>query len=179
MSDDAEENKFAKTVHDLITEDGHIPEDEPQLQAEKEEEASLLPQFDEEGGTPRRTILVVDDSEDFRSMLKTWLETHGYRAVEAGNVQAAIDTALRERPDLILMDVGLPQSSGISAIYRIRKDPLLRDTPVVVLTGYSPDALRDDALKAGAAEYLNKPVDTDQLEKVIGSLLGSDAHLHR
>ena len=68
------------------------------------------------------TVLVVDDFEDMREGLRLWLEGRGYRVVEAGDGDEAIEVARNVRPALILMDIGMPERSGISATYKIRKE---------------------------------------------------------
>jgi two-component system cell cycle response regulator DivK len=116
------------------------------------------------------TILVVDDFEELRTTLKMWLEKRDYRVVEARDGEQAIEVARRERPALILMDLGMPERSGLSATYKIRKDPDLSDIPIVAVTAYGAE-LRADALKAGCVECLDKPLDTDELHKLLDKLL--------
>jgi CheY-like chemotaxis protein len=116
------------------------------------------------------TILVVDDFEELRSTLRLWLEQRGYQVVEAEDGDDAIEVARLEHPALILMDIGMPGRSGLSATYKIRKDPDLSDIPIVAITAYAAE-LHADALKAGCVECLAKPVDTDQLDKLLGILL--------
>ena len=116
------------------------------------------------------TVLVVDDFEELRSTLRIWLEERGYRVVEAGDGEEAIEIARLEHPDLILMDIGMPERSGLSATYKIRKDPDLSDIPIVAVTGYAVE-LHEDALKAGCVECLGKPVDLDKLDRLLGLIL--------
>ena len=117
------------------------------------------------------TVMVVEDNEDNRSLIKMALEMNSCRVVEAKDGDEAIDTAQRERPRLILMDIGLPQRSGISATYRIRKHPELRAVPIVTITAYDSTELRDDALKAGCDDHLVKPINLDQLKDLLTRLL--------
>jgi CheY-like chemotaxis protein len=117
------------------------------------------------------TILVADDFEDMRSMLRLWLERRGYQVVEALDGESAIEVARERHPDLILMDIDMPERSGISATYKIRKDPDLIDIPIVAITGYETDDLQQDALKAGCIECLTKPVDTIHLGKLLSRLI--------
>ncbi len=116
-------------------------------------------------------ILVVDDFEEMRSTLRQWLERRGHRVVEAADGDEAVEVARRERPALILMDIGMPQRSGISAAYKMRKDPELGGIPVVAITAYEASDLREEALRAGCVRCLAKPVDTDELDGLLGSLL--------
>lgn len=119
----------------------------------------------------RLTILVVDDYEEIRFLLRKVLEISGYRVVEATNGQEAVERAQHEHPDLILMDLCMPQRSGISAVYSIRKRPELRNVPIVAVTAYATADLHLDALKAGCIEYVTKPIDLDQLKNLLGNLL--------
>jgi len=117
------------------------------------------------------TILVVDDFEDIRLILRLWLESRGYRVVEAGDGDKAIEVARQVHPALIIMDIGMPQRSGISATYKIKKDPELNGIPIVAITGYESADLHEDALKAGCVACLTKPVDTCALGKLLTNLL--------
>ena len=115
-------------------------------------------------------ILVVDDFEELRTTLRLWLEHRGHRVVEAADGDEALEVARQLHPALILMDIGMPERSGLSATYKIRKDPGLKDVPIVAVTAYGAE-LREDALKAGCVECLTKPVDTDALDKLLDTLL--------
>lgn len=117
------------------------------------------------------TILVVDDFEDLRFTLRIWLEKLGYQVIEAVDGEQAIDITRRKQPHLILMDIGMPERSGISAAYKIRKDPELQDIPIVAITAYDTPLLHQEAVKAGCVECLTKPVDTKRLEELLVKLL--------
>lgn len=120
----------------------------------------------------RLTILVVDDYEEIRFLMRKVLETRGYRVVEATDGQEAVEAAHNERPDLILMDLCLPLRSGVSAVYRIRKHRELRDVPIVAVTAYASADLHLDAIEAGCVESITKPIDLDHLGELLGRLLG-------
>jgi two-component system cell cycle response regulator DivK len=117
------------------------------------------------------TVLVVDDFEDMRSILRLWLEKRGYRVVEAHDGEDALHVARIEHPDVILMDIGMPRRSGISATYKIRKDPELKGVPVVAITAYETVDLHEAAIKAGCVECLCKPIDDDKLGDLLSALL--------
>jgi len=119
----------------------------------------------------RPTILVVDDFEDMRSILRLWLERRGYRVVEAGDGEKALQVARDEHPDVILMDIGMPRRSGISATYKIRKDPELNGIPVVAITAYETTDLHEAAIKAGCVHCLSKPIDDYELGRLLSALL--------
>jgi two-component system cell cycle response regulator DivK len=116
--------------------------------------------------------MVVDDVEDTRTTLRAFLESRHYRVIEATNGQEALEVALRERPDLILMDLFMPEKDGIAATRSIREHEELRDVPIVAVSAYGTlGILHHEALRAGCNEYLTKPLDFNQLETLIDHLL--------
>jgi len=119
----------------------------------------------------QRTILVVDDFDDTRLLLRTWLQKKGYRVVEAENGFQAVAEAESLQPDLIIMDVEMPELDGLSATRKIRALENSKDVPIVVVSAYSADQFRDDALAAGCNAYVSTPFEPDKLEKLIESLL--------
>jgi CheY-like chemotaxis protein len=118
------------------------------------------------------TVLVVDDSADTRAVLRGTLAFHGYRVVEAADGREAVEVALRECPDLILMDLNMPVLDGLAATEQIRE---LRDrcgdVPVVAVTAFDTYGMREAALEAGCNAYLLKPLALDEVESVIAGLL--------
>lgn len=116
-----------------------------------------------------RTILVVDDFDDTRLLLRTWLERRGFRVVEAANGLQAIDQVDTESPDLIIMDMQMPELDGLSATRRIRKSH--DSVPILAVSAYGADQFREQALAAGCNEYVSTPFEPAQLEKVIRSLV--------
>ncbi len=123
------------------------------------------------GPDARPTILVVDDFDDTRLLLRTWLEKRGYRVLEADNGLDAITKAENGSPDLIIMDVEMPKLDGLSATRRIRKVEQLQSVPILAVSAYGADQFRDQALAAGCNEYVSTPFEPDALEKVIRSLV--------
>ena len=120
------------------------------------------------------TILVVDDFDDTRLLLRTWLRKKGYRVVEAENGNEAIAKAREVEPDLIIMDVEMPELDGLSATRKIR---VLKDAaalPIIAVSAYGADQFREQALSAGCNEYVSTPFEPDELEKLIRSLIQSD-----
>ena len=120
--------------------------------------------------TPR-TILVADDEPDNRAIMAAALAASGYKVCEASDGAEAVELALRERPDLILLDMAMPGVSGWDAIRRIKAMPQTRDIPVFAFTAY---ALAGDELKAkeaGCDGYVSKPcVPKDVVEKIRGKV---------
>jgi CheY-like chemotaxis protein len=112
-------------------------------------------------------VLVAEDHEDSRLLFRLFLESKGCRVVEAGDGLEAISMVERERPDLVLMDVGLPGLDGLSATRRLRALEALRALPVVLISGYAAAEDRDRAVAAGCSEYLTKPLEMKQLDGVL------------
>ena len=115
------------------------------------------------------TIMLVEDDEINRSMLRQLLQNSGYRVVEAGNGPEALEVARREHPIVILMDLDLPELDGIGATRRIRENAELREIPIVMTTALDTPELRAAAHDAGCNEFLAKPLDTTKLKKLISS----------
>jgi two-component system, cell cycle response regulator DivK len=122
------------------------------------------------GGAPP-TVMVVEDFEDNRFMMRRLLEMSGYRVLEAINGEEAVELAHRERPQLILMDLSLPQLDGLAATRRIRQHADLRDVPIVAVSAHDTADFHADALAAGCNDYVTKPIDFDQLEALLSRLL--------
>jgi len=122
----------------------------------------------------RPSVLLVEDYEDNRLMMKQLLEMSGYRVFEATNGEQAIKLARLEIPDLILMDLSLPQVDGLSATRQIRAVPYLRNVPIVAVSAHDTADFHAEALASGCNEYVTKPIDFGQLEDVIRNLLSKD-----
>ena len=123
--------------------------------------------------TAQRTILLVEDFDDTRLMMKMWLTKNGYRVVEAESGAQAIKLADTEAPDLIIMDVMMPDMDGLDATRRIRQQEALRQTPIVAVSAYGADEYRDKALASGCNEYVSTPFEPYALRELIKSLLAS------
>jgi len=117
------------------------------------------------------TVLIVEDNEDGRFMLRTFLQLKGYRVIEARDGLEAIAAATTERPNLILMDLQLPGLDGISVARHLRLNPLSRYVPIVIVSGWDPKRHRPEALAAGCDEYLFKPVDFSLLDQILARYL--------
>ena len=118
----------------------------------------------------RLTVLVVEDFEDNRFMMRRLLEMSGYRVVEAVNGQQAVETARREHPDIILMDLSLPMLDGLAATRRIREQDGLSRVPIVAVSAHDSADFHAEALAAGCDEYVTKPIDFDQLVQLLNRL---------
>lgn len=114
-----------------------------------------------------KTILVVEDFEDSRYMMKQLLELSGYRVLEAADGRAAVELAEEECPDLVLMDLSMPVLDGLSATRLIRRIESICHVPVVALTAHCSDEYVEAAREAGCDHFVSKPVDFDLLLDVI------------
>jgi len=117
----------------------------------------------------RPTILVVDDFDDTRWLLRTWLERRGFRVIEAENGLEAISEAQTEAPDLIIMDLQMPELDGLAATRQIRGVAKLAVVPIVAVSAYGAEQFRGPALQAGCNEYVSTPFDPADLERLIRS----------
>jgi CheY-like chemotaxis protein len=118
------------------------------------------------------TILVVEDTIDSRELMRLVLEAEGYRVIEAENGVVAVETALREKPNAILMDMSLPVMDGCEATRRIRKLPGFNATPIIAFTAYNQWDWRAKAILAGCTNFLTKPIQTNILLKMLSDYLG-------
>jgi two-component system, cell cycle response regulator DivK len=120
-------------------------------------------------------ILVVEDNAENLDMLLRRLVRRGYDVVSADDGANAIAAARREHPDVILMDLGLPDINGLEATRRLKSDALTRAIPVIALTAHAMRGDRDAALAAGCDEYDTKPVEMAQLIAKIDSFVKEQA----
>lgn len=125
-----------------------------------------------------RHILVVDDSQDMRDLLQRLLERTGYQVVLAEDGQASLTQARLHHPDLVLMDLSLPDMDGWEAVQHLRKMPEFRTTPIIAVTAHVSPQEAERALAAGCTTHIGKPFDTKALLREIDRLLtnGRDTH---
>src|SRR5687768_15497879 len=120
---------------------------------------------------PKYLILVVDDSADNLAVISLYLQTLGYRVVTANNGEDAVNVATQTLPNVILMDINLPELDGLGATRRIRETEGLRDVPVIAITAFGTEGFQRAAYDAGVAGYLTKPIDLDRMHQLIARLL--------
>ena len=119
------------------------------------------------GVQAQRTVLVVDDYDDVRAITKKALETLGYRVVEAASGAEAVRVAQAVSPDLILMDLSMPNMDGFATIHQLRRLLGLRNVPVIALSAHTAREVREDALAAGCREFITKPFLLDRLKAAV------------
>jgi DNA-binding response OmpR family regulator len=117
-------------------------------------------------------VLVVEDHDDTRFMLQYLLEMRGCRVAMAEDGVMAVWAAWSQHPDLILMDASLPRLDGLAATRLIREVAALNDIPIIFLSGHAQPAFRAVALETGGDDYLVKPFEINQLDRVLEKHLG-------
>ncbi|NOK58003.1 MAG: DNA-binding transcriptional response regulator, NtrC family [Chloroflexi bacterium AL-W] len=113
------------------------------------------------------TILIVDDSPNVRTLMRRLLTSVGYHVVEAADGYEAIRFARQHRPNVILMDLGLPGMDGWEVTRRLRTEPALEDIPIIAVTGYDVSTVAQTARRAGCQKVLFKPFNFDNLRRQI------------
>jgi len=119
----------------------------------------------------RTKIMIVDDDPDLRMALKLRLRANHFETISASDGYSAIALAQKERPDLIILDLGLPAGDGYVVLKRMQQSDVLCDIPIIVLTARDPQTNEDRSLDAGAAAFFQKPVDNNELLEVIRASL--------
>jgi len=118
-----------------------------------------------------KRILVVEDQDDNRRILRDLLTSAGYEMVEAVTGKEGVSMAQTHRPDLILMDIQLPELNGYEATRQIKADPALRPIPIIAVTSFALSGDDDLAYEAGCVAYVTKPFSPRQLLAKIRDLL--------
>jgi two-component system cell cycle response regulator DivK len=123
------------------------------------------------GATPQKTVMIVEDNELNMKLFHDLLEAHGYRTVQCRLGREAYDLARAERPNLIVMDIQLPEVSGLEVTQRIKGDPALRHIPVIAVTAFAMKG-DEERIRAGGCEaYMSKPISVAKFLETIRSFL--------
>ena len=122
-----------------------------------------------------KKILVADDKASSRELIRAVLEHSGYLIEEAADGREALECALRQDPDLILLDLQMPQLDGFAVLAELRKHERFQKLPIVALTAYAMQGDREKALDAGFTSYVTKPVNLAELRHHVAELLETAA----
>lgn len=122
-----------------------------------------------------KKILVADDKESSRELIRNLLEHSGYEILEAADGQEALEVARASAPDLILLDIHMPVLDGYGAVRAMRQEEKLQNLPIVALTASAMHSDRDRVLGAGFSAYITKPVSLKTLRDEIEKLLAASA----
>lgn len=117
-------------------------------------------------------ILVVEDNDRNRRLIKILLESKGYEVIEAVTGEDALSYLRKERPDVILIDIQLPKMDGLTLTRKLKEQQETKDIPVIAVTAYAMKGDRERVLEAGCDAYISKPVDTRELPQIIAKFIG-------
>jgi len=115
----------------------------------------------------KKTVLYVEDNQDNRSLVRRVLEAEGYSVLEAASAHHALDRLEERSPDIILMDINMPDMDGYTLTARIRSMPTLARVPIVAVTANVMRGDREKSLQAGCDGYIQKPIDIDELPRQV------------
>ena len=119
----------------------------------------------------KKRILIVEDNPQNMRLIEMTLRDKNYTLLEATDGEEALDMAIRERPDLIIMDIRLPKMSGLELTKRLRETPAFIHTPISANTDYAMKGDKERIIESGCDAYLSKPINTNELPKVIAEML--------
>ena len=117
--------------------------------------------------TPKCTILIAEDTEDIRHLVKFMLEQKGCQVLEAAHGKEAVELAPEHKPDLILMDLRMPVLDGLEATRQLRQIPETKNIPIVALSAHCEDGRHEEAIAAGCDDCIMKPLE----DKVVAEIL--------
>lgn len=119
----------------------------------------------------KEKILIVEDNPQNMRLIEMVLRAKDYTLLKATDGEEALAMAMRERPDLIIMDIQLPKMNGLEVTRKLRETPAFNHTPIIGLTAYAMKGDRERVIESGCDAYLSKPINTRELPKVIAEML--------
>ena len=119
----------------------------------------------------KEKILIVEDNPQNMKLIEMILRAKDYTLLKATDGEEALDMAMKERPDLIIMDIWLPKMDGLEVTRRLRETPAFSRTPIIGVTAYAMKGDREKVIESGCDAYLSKPIDTRELPEVIAEML--------
>lgn len=129
---------------------------------------------DEQPKATGRKVLIADDEQNIVISIEFLMKREGFEVLVAGDGEEAIDCVLRERPDLVLLDVMMPKRNGYDVCQAIKSDPAIAATKILMLTAKGRDSEIAKGLAIGADDYMTKPFSTRDLVAKVKALLGVD-----
>ncbi len=121
----------------------------------------------------KEKILIVEDNPQNMELMEILLSRWNYTLLKATDGEEALNVAVREHPDLIIMDLRLPKMNGLEVTRRLRETPAFNYTPIIAVTAYAMRGDKKRAIEAGCNAYLTKPVNTRELPRIITGMLSS------
>lgn len=119
---------------------------------------------------PKKILIVEDNAQNMKLLLMT-LKPHGYVLLEAEDGQEALKIAVRDKPDLIIMDIQLPKVSGLEVTRMLRQMPAFNHVPIIAITAYAMKGDKEKFIESGCDAYLSKPINTRELPEVVKEML--------
>ena len=119
---------------------------------------------------PKKILIVEDDPKSMKVMVMV-LRPHGYTLLEATDGEKALEIAVRDKPDLIMMDMQLPKMSGFEVTRKLRETPAFSHTPIIGVTAYAMKGDKERVIESGCDAYLSKPINTRELPEMIAEML--------
>jgi len=121
---------------------------------------------------PEKILIVEDNLQSMKVMMMT-LRPYGYTLLQAADGEEALEVAVRDKPDLIIMDIRIPKIDGIEVTRRLRQMPVFNHTPIIVVTAYAMKGDREKFIDAGCDAYIPKPINTRQLSGMVAEMLSN------
>jgi CheY-like chemotaxis protein len=121
---------------------------------------------------PDKTVMIIEDEEDAAELFAEMMRVSGYRIIKTSKSAPAIEMMKADKPDVILLDIMMPEVSGLEILRLMRRDPVLENIPVVIITAKGMPADIKNGMEAGASTYLTKPVGFFDLKEAVERALG-------
>ena len=122
-----------------------------------------------------KVILVIDDEPRNVKLVRDLMEANGYTVIEASDGKQGVDTAITEKPDLILMDIMMPVMDGYEAMQLIKTNSATKEIPIIALTSYAMKGDSEKAFESGCDDYMSKPIDIHELLNMVKKYLNEKA----
>ncbi|OHC01504.1 MAG: two-component system response regulator [Planctomycetes bacterium RIFCSPHIGHO2_12_39_6] len=116
---------------------------------------------------PDKNVMVVEDNEKNRKLMRVVLKAKGYNVIEAATGEEALNILKNQKPDIILMDIQLPGIDGITLIKQIKGTTNLQDIPIIAVTAYAMKGDEEKIMEAGCDAYVSKPINTQELPLIV------------
>ena len=125
--------------------------------------------------SPEKTVLIIEDEEDAAELFAEMMRVSGFRVLKTSSSMPALTMMTTEKPDVVLLDIMMPEISGLDILRQMRRDPALTSIPVIVVSAKSMPADIKNGMEAGASTYLTKPVGFVDLKEAVERALGSQS----
>ena len=119
-----------------------------------------------------KKIMTVDDSTSMRQMVSFTLEQHGYDIIEAANGSEALEKLNKEKIDMLITDINMPELDGLDLVRRVRDNPAYKFLPIIILSNESQTVMKEEGKAAGATGWIVKPFRPEQLVAVVRKVMG-------